>query len=348
MVVSARRCPQGPATDDEQEKYAAARCARRRSRQAARRVARPAAQGRGDLSLRHRAALGGARQERAGGGSGAGRQPADPAPHPARPGDRRAQAGRPPYPRHRRLDHAHAQAAGRPHPHLGAGRGASPRRAHSPDRALPPGAHPAHRGARGEGGRRARVRGAAAKRQGRPRARPAARQEHLAGGHGRRHQSRRSRPARRPRGVEHRAQGRGSAASPRDSAALRTPQAGIGPAPARDPVAHHAAGDLLPGARRDGQQPARVFPAPAAQGDPAGARRGRRAIGRSGGLPPPARREEAARGGAQGGRQAAQAARAQPSRFRRDRYPAHLSRLADRPAVGRSSRPISSSSSGRA
>ena len=53
----------------------------------------------------------------------------------------------------------------------------------------------------------------------------------------------------------------------------RAPEAGQRPAGARDPGAHHAAGDLVAGARRDGQEPARVLPAPAAQGDPAGARR---------------------------------------------------------------------------
>ena len=42
-------------------------------------------------------------------------------------------------------------------------------------------------------------------------------------------------------------------------------------------VLDDAAGDLLPGQGGDGPQPARVLPAPAAEGDPVGARRGQRA-----------------------------------------------------------------------
>ena len=56
---------------------------------------------------------------------------------------------------------------------------------------------------------------------------------------------------------------------PRDPRSHRAAARGQRPAGARDPGADHAAGDLLAGARRDRPQPARVLPAPAAQGDPA-------------------------------------------------------------------------------
>ena len=59
-----------------------------------------------------------------------------------------------------------------------------------------------------------------------------------------------------------------------DDRSDRAPAPGERSARPRDPGAQPAAGDLLAGARRDRPQPARVLPAPAAQGHPAGAGRG--------------------------------------------------------------------------
>ena len=68
--------------------------------------------------------------------------------------------------------------------------------------------------------------------------------------------------------------------------------------------------DPVAGPVRDGEGPARVLPAPAAEGDPGGARRGRRrSRPRSTELRAQARRARAARGRAQGGRARALAAR---------------------------------------
>ncbi len=87
----------------------------------------------------------------------------------------------------------------------------------------------------------------------------------------------------------------------------------------RDAAARHAAGDRLPGSRRDGRDAARVLPAPAAQGDPAGARRGGRAGGRDCRLAPAGGGEAAVREPPRRSSSGRSAARAQPSRLARRR-----------------------------
>ena len=91
--------------------------------------------------------------------------------------------------------------------------------------------------------------------------------------------------------------------------------------------------DPVPGRVRDRQGPARVLPAPAAEGDPGGARRGRRAAG---GAQRAARADRGggpARGGAEGGRARALAPGEAAAGRRRVRRDPHLSRVAGRPAL---------------
>ena len=89
-------------------------------------------------------------------------------------------------------------------------------------------------------------------------------------------------------------------------------------------VARYRHQDPDAGPVRDGPDPARVHPAPAAQGDPGGARRAR--PGRGGGrrAARAARRARAARGRAQAGRPRALAAGEAPAGLRRARRDPHL------------------------
>ena len=102
-------------------------------------------------------------------------------------------------------------------------------------------------------GAAARARGPAAQRQAEPREVGLARQEHLARGHGHRRQPRRSGAPGRPGGVEPRPEARGRAEHPRVDRPDRAPAPGQRQPREGDHRADDAAGDLLPGARRDGQ-----------------------------------------------------------------------------------------------
>ena len=126
---------------------------------------------------------------------------------------------------------------------------------------------------------------------------------------------------------------RGEAGAARDgrrdqaaAAPLRDPHPRAGGRPARleDPVA---------GRVRDRQGPARVLPAPAAEGDPGGARRGRRAAGGDQRAAPADRGGRPARGGAEGGRARALPAGEAAAGRRRVRRDPHLPRVAGRPAL---------------
>ena len=79
----------------------------------------------------------------------------------------------------------------------------------------------------------------------------------------------------RPRGLEPRPEARRGAEDPGVDRPDRAPAPGQRQPRQGDHRPDDAAGDLHAGARRDGQVAARVLPAPAAAGDPAGARRGR-------------------------------------------------------------------------
>ena len=92
--------------------------------------------------------------------------------------------------------------------------------------------------------------------------------------------------------------------------------------------------DPVAGPVRARQGSARVLPAPAAQGDPGGARRGRRGPGRGQRAARTARRDRAPRGGPQAGRPRARAARAAPAGDGRVRRRARLSRVDRVAAVG--------------
>ena len=83
----------------------------------------------------------------------------------------------------------------------------------------------------------------------------------------------------------------------------------------------------------DRQRPARVLPAPAAESDPGGARRGGRAAGRSQRTARADRGREAARAGAESGRARALAAGETAAGGRRARRHPHLPGVADRAAV---------------
>ena len=99
----------------------------------------------------------------------------------------------------------------------------------------------------------------------------------------------------------------------------------------RDRLPHPVAGPV-----RDGPLPARVRPAPAAQGDPGGARRARPRRGRGRRPARAARAGGAAGGGAQAGRPRARAAREAPAGGGRARRDPHLPRVDRLAAVGQS------------
>ena len=320
-----------------------ARRAAGRSDQDPRRPSRPPAQGHRGLPVHHPAALGRAGQERPGGRPRALREPRDHAGRPARRRQRQPWRGRPLRGGHRGGDHADAQAAGRPHPHPGPGAGAGARAAHQPDGALSPGQDRAHRGAR-SGGALAGDRGPGAQRQGEHGPRRHPRQGDLGRGDGDRRQPGGSGAAGRSRGEQPGAQAQRGAVGAGDDRSDRAPEAGERSAGARDPGAQPAAGDLLAGARRDRPQPARILPAPAAQGDPAGARRGRGARRGDRQLSQAGRREAAHRRGPRGAGAADPPPRAQPPRERRDADHPHLSRLADRAPLEHTSRRTTSTS----
>ena len=198
----------------------------------------------------------------------------------------------------------------------------------------PPGPHRDGDRAGGRGEGLARGRGPDAQRQGRPREVPEPRQAHLPRGHRDREQHGGAGPARGPHRVQPRPEGRGRAGHPRGP----RPGGEAPPRPrahdqgARGP--HHAAGDLLPGQGGDGPQPARVLPAPAAEGDPGGARRGQRA--RRGDRAAARQGAEGAdaEAGAGGGGAPAEEARADAPRRGGDGHAAQLARLDGHPPLG--------------
>ena len=96
--------------------------------------------------------------------------------------------------------------------------------------------------------------------------------------------------------------------------------------------------DPVPGRVGDRQGPARVLPARAAEGDPAGARRGRRAAGRDQRAPRADRAGGPSRGRPEAGRSRAGPPRAPAAGGRRVRRHPHLPRLAGRSAVERAHR----------
>ena len=91
--------------------------------------------------------------------------------------------------------------------------------------------------------------------------------------------------------------------------------------------------DPVAGRVRDGEGPARVLPAPAAQGDPGGARRGRRAGGRGPGAARADRGRRAAAARPQAGRARAPALRAPAAAGRRARRDPQLPGVAGHAAV---------------
>ena len=227
---------------------------------------RPAAEGHRGLPVHHRAALGLAREVDQRRGCRARRA----AHHHARRAEGRAErdaaAGRPLRRRHRRRDHADAEAPRRPHPP--ARPGPLPRA----DRLVPRGrsrtCRPRSRGSTSPRRRRscapeneALMRSV---KQNLEKSR-VARQEHLARGHGHRGQPRRPGAPGRPRGLEPRPRRsrtrRGSwrRSTPIERLRLVNDEPRQGNQRPDD-----AAGDLDAGPGRDGQVAARVLPAPAA------------------------------------------------------------------------------------
>ncbi len=186
----------------------------------------------------------------------------------------------------------------------------------------------------GERPRLARGRGHDAQRQGRAREVAEPRQADLARGDRDRQQHGGAGPARRPDGLQPRPQGRGRAGDPRGA----RPGREAAPRPrAHDQGArgaHDAAGDLLAGQGGDGQEPARVLPAPAAEGDPVGARRGQRARRGDRAAAGEGHQGQDAEAGAGGGGAPAQEARAHAPRRGRDGDLAQLARLDGDAAVG--------------
>ena len=103
---------------------------------------------------------------------------------------------------------------------------------------------------------------------------------------------------------------------------------------ARDRAAGAGPQDPVAGPDRAQQEPEGVLPAPADEGDPAGARRGRLRGAPSSRAAREDRRRQHARGGPQGGRQRARAPAHHPAGVGRAHRRAHLPRVARRPAVG--------------
>ena len=101
-------------------------------------------------------------------------------------------------------------------------------------------------------------------------------------------------------------------------------------------------------ARRDRQEPARVLPAPAAQGDPAGARRDRRARGGDQRAPPEGRGAGAPGGGRQGGPPGARPPRQHLAAERRVPRDPHVPRLDHHAALERAAARTTSTSRTRA
>ena len=137
-----------------------------------------------------------------------------------------------------------------------------------------------------------------------------------------------------PRGLDAAPEDRGEAAAARARRRREAPARG-----ARDPEPRARGGrarleDPEPGPVGDGVLPARVLPAPAAEGDPGGARRRRSGAGGDQRAPRPRERGEAPRGLAQGCRPRARAPREAPGRLGRVRRHPHLPRVDPQPAVG--------------
>ena len=191
---------------------------------------------------------------------------------------------------------------------------------------------PHHRGAR-RGGALARARGARAQRADHlladhrgaalpPRGAPARGRERGRPGRAGAHDRRLAADQDRGQAAAARGAGRDEAAAP----ALRDPRprARAG----RDRQPHPVAGPV-----RDGPRPARVLPAPAAEGDPGGARRGRRAGGGDAGAAHAARGGDPPRARLEGGRARARPLRAPPAAVRRARRDPHLPGVDRHPAV---------------
>ncbi len=115
---------------------------------------------------------------------------------------------------------------------------------------------------------------------------------------------------------------------------VAAPEAGERTSHAGDRPAGSAAEDHHGSPRRDGQEPAGVLPAPAAQGHPAGAGRRQRAGRGDPGLPGQDRQAEGAPGAAHRDRPQPQEARAHAPRFQRDGGDPHLPGVDDRDALG--------------
>ena len=191
------------------------------------------------------------------------------------------------------------------------------------------------RGAHRRVARRRRGPGAHAHRPGPDRAVRRQRRAGPARGRRRRAQHHRAGPAGRHGRVQPGHDHRAAPGAARDDRRRRAPQArhALPRPPDRDPRAQGP--DPVRGQVRDGQDPARVHPARAAQGDPARARRGRPAAGRD------QRAAREGRGGRHAGRDqdpGAQGGRPDepdPLRLARGRRHPHLRRLAGRPALER-------------
>ena len=151
-----------------------------------------------------------------------------------------------------------------------------------------------------------RDRGAHPQRPVRARAGGLARQEPAARGPHLRPEHRRAGPPGGPDRLQPRAQGRGGPVHPRDRRPLPAPQEGLR---AADPGARapgRPVEDLDRGQGRDGQAPEAVFPAPADEGHPEGARRGQRDPGGDPDLPGEAAQDPRLRRGQGGAREADQ------------------------------------------
>ena len=210
-----------------------------------------------------------------------------------------------------------------------------------PDRTVPA---RVHRGAARRDARRPRGPGAHAHGPGPDRAVRRQRRAGAAGGGRRRAQHHRARPAGRHGRLQPGHDHRAAPGAARDDRRRRAPQARLQlpRPPGRDPRAEGA--HPVRGQVRDGQDPARVHPARAAQGDPARAGRGRPAAGRD---------QRAAREGRSGrharrdqgpGDQGDRPDEPDPVGLARGRRHPDVRGLADRPAVERR-RPTTSSTS---
>ncbi len=305
----------------------------RRGRQRHRRsrnTAAPAPARRGHLSVRDRAAADLPR-ELAPSGRGLSGRRANARPHrPEKPRGRIARSDRTLSARHRRAHPEDAQVPGREHPHPRPGAAAHRGRRVRPARAvLPrpgaatPGAVPAVEGPRGGAGqhgepvRQVRLHDSVPPRR--------------AAGRGDEHQG--SRQGHRPRRLEPQHLARGEAGPAQHHRRALPPREALGDPQSRDRAARARPQDPVAGADRAQQEPERVLPAPADEGDPEGARRGRFALGRARGAAPQDRRSGHAGGGPQGRRQRDGAAEDHPAGIGRAQRGPHLPRVAREPAV---------------